>query len=228
MKKITFILLFVAIAFSLSTMAQFTYGPRLGLNIANLGGDDADDTKSLIGFNLGVLGNYAINDMFSVQGELLYDTKGAKFEGEDIDGNTETTPFNLGYINIPIMAKATFGDDIKFFGQAGPTIGFLMSAKIDGESEFSYTTYDYDPNNPWAPPVEKEVTEKVKDWYKGTDIGFVFGGGAILPVGGMNLMVDLRYNMSLGTIAEAGDGEEEADIKNGVFSINFGLLFGGK
>jgi hypothetical protein len=224
MKKIKFILMFAAIAISFSTMAQFTYGPRLGLNIANFGGDDTDDTKSLIGFNLGLMGNYAINDMFSLQAELLYDTKGAKYEGEDENGDTQTMPASLGYINIPIMAKATFGDEIKFFGQVGPTIGLLMSAKFDGESE--YTTYEYDPNNPWSPPTEKKV--KFKDDFKGTDFGLVFGGGAILPVGGMNLMVDLRYNMSLGTIHNATDGAEEADIKNGVFSINFGLFFGGE
>jgi len=228
MKKIKIILLLAAIAFSFSTMAQFTYGPRLGLNIANIGGDDADDTKTLIGFNLGVMGNYGITEMFSVQGEMLYDTKGAKFEGEDMDGNKETIPLNLNYISIPIMFKATFGDEIKFFGQVGPTIGILMGAKMDGESEYSYTTYEYDPNNPWAPPTEVTVSEKVKDWYKGMDMGFVIGGGVILPVGGMPLMIDLRYNTSLGTIHESGEGEEEADLKNGVVSINFGLLFGGK
>ena len=220
MKQIKIILLLTAIAFSFSTMAQFTYGPRLGVNFATLGGDDEDgDYKTKIGLNLGAMGNYGINDMFSIQAELLYSAKGAKSEYKDEDGDTESMPLSLGYIDIPIMLKATFGNDIKFFGLAGPTIGILMSAKFDGESE--YTSYDFDPNNPMSPPVEKKV--KYKDSFNGTDIGFVIGGGAVVPIGDMPLIIDIRYNSSLGTIAD----DDDWDIKNSVISINFGMLFGG-
>jgi hypothetical protein len=205
-------------------MSQFTYGPRLGLNLANLSGDDVDNNKMLIGFNIGVLGNYAITDMFSVQAEVLYDTKGAKFEYTDPTSNEEeTVNFNLNYINIPIMAKATFGDAIKFFGEIGPTIGFLMSAKYDGETE--YTSYEIDPNDPLN-LIETKV--KYKDSFKGTDFGLVIGAGAVIPAGNLNLLADLRYNFSLGTIAEEPETGDAGDLKNGVISINLGLLFGGE
>jgi hypothetical protein len=223
MKKIKVILLLIAIAFGFSAMAQFTYGPKVGLNLANLSGDDVEDSKMLIGFNIGVLGNYAVSDIFSLQAEVMYDAKGAKYEGTDENGNKTDFPFSLGYINIPIMAKATFGDDIKFFGEVGPTIGLLMSAKMDGESEYEVPTGF----NPQTGQITYE-TIKVKDSYKGTDFGLVFGAGTLIPAGNMKLMIDARYNMSLGTIAEDPEQGDTPDVKNGVISINLGLIFGGE
>ncbi|MBN2174641.1 MAG: PorT family protein [Bacteroidales bacterium] len=223
MKKFKFILMIAAFVFGFSAMAQFTYGPKVGLNLANVSGDDVDNNKMLIGFNAGLLGNYAFGDMFSVQVEAMYDAKGAKYEGTDENGNDKTYPFSLGYISIPIMAKATFGDDIKFFGEIGPTIGLLMSAKMDGESEYEVPTGF----NPQTGQFTYE-TIKVKDSYKSTDIGLVFGVGTLLPAGNMKVMIDARYNMGLGTIAEKPDEGDAADIKNGVISINVGLIFGGE
>jgi hypothetical protein len=71
------------------------------------------------------------------------------------------------------------------------------------------------------------TTEKVKDWYKGSDVGLVLGAGAQLPAGAMDVAVDVRYAFSFATIHEAGEGEEEADLKNSVISINVILFFGG-
>ncbi|MCB2219806.1 MAG: PorT family protein [Bacteroidetes bacterium] len=222
MKKIRFILLVTTIAFAFSAMAQVTYGPKLGLNLANLNGDDVKDNSMLIGFNIGAVGNYAINDMFSVQAELLYDAKGAKYDGVDENNEEKTFPFSLGYINIPILAQAQFGDDIKFYGELGPTIGFLMSAKYDGESEMKVPT-----GVDWTTGQITYETSKVKDNYKSTDIGLAIGAGAKIPMSSFGLVVGARYNMGLGTIAEEVNGES-ADVKNGVISINVALMFGGK
>ncbi|MCD4696577.1 MAG: PorT family protein [Bacteroidales bacterium] len=237
MKKFTIILMLAAMTLSFSAMAQFTFGPRLGLNLANQSGDDVEDNSMLIGFNIGAMGNMAFNDMLSFQAEVLYDAKGAKYESVSETGAKTDVNANFNYLNIPLMAKATFGDDIKFFGELGPSIGLLMSAKWDGESEF--TTLEQDPNNPFE-VIEKKI--EVKDFYKSTDFGLVIGGGVVLPVGDMKLMVDVRYNMSLGSIGEEMEvmtgfdpitGEityenQTPDIKNGVISINLGLLFGGQ
>lgn len=225
------ILMTIAIVFGVTAMAQFTYGPKLGLNLANQSGDDVEDNSMLIGFNVGALGNYAFNDMFSLQVEALYDTKGAQYEYTDANNNKEKKPYSLGYISIPIFAKATFGSgDTKFFGELGPQIGLLMSAKVDGESEMTVlnTTYKY------------------KDNFKSTDLGLGIGAGALIPVGGMNLMVNARYTLGLSSIGEEQEYQEyqgldpitfqpiyttvtkTPDIKNGVISVGVGLVFGGE
>lgn len=225
MKKITLMFVMLTFVVSLSSMAQVTYGPRLGLNFSNFGGSDAGDTKMKIGFHLGGFGNYTINDMFSVQAELLFDAKGAKSEYTDMNNVKQTVPLSLSYLSLPILAKATFGNDLKFFGEVGPSFGFLMGAKFDGDSE--YTTYDFDPLNPFAPPVEKKV--KYKDSFKGMDMGIAIGGGVNVPVGDMMAVIGLRYIYSLGTISDKVEGSDSTpNITNSVIAINLALSFGGK
>jgi len=229
MKKIKFVLMIAAIAIGFGAMAQFTYGPKVGLNLANLRGDDVDNNKMLIAFNAGVAGNIAISEMFAVQVEALYDAKGAKYEGTDASGNEENYPFSLGYITVPILAQASFGDEIKFYGELGPTIGLLMSAKLDGESEM--TTMDGSGNT---------VTVKYKDNYKSTDFGLGIGAGAKVPLSGLALVIGARYNLGLTNIGEEQEvfvgldqnfqpiyETKTPDVKNGVFSINVGIMLGG-
>ncbi|HPE57354.1 MAG TPA: porin family protein [Bacteroidales bacterium] len=221
MRKIRFILMVAAIVFSFSSMAQLTYGPKLGLNLANVSGDDVENNSMLIGFNVGGVCNYGINDMISVQGELLFDVKGAKYEGEDENGDKKDYPLKLSYINIPILAQAQFGDEIKFYGELGPTIGLLMGASWDGESEYKVATgFDITTGQ-----ITYE-TKKVKESYKGTDIGLAIGAGAKIPMSSFGLVVGARYNMGLGSIAE-DVADEKVDMKNGVISINIAVMFGG-
>ncbi|MCD4735624.1 MAG: PorT family protein [Bacteroidales bacterium] len=224
MKKAIFV--FSIMFVGLTTMAQFTYGPKVGLNLANMSGDDVEDNSMLVGFFVGGLANYGISDLFSVQAELLYDTKGTMYETTNANNETEKIANSLGYLSIPILAKATFGSgDIKFFGVLGPQIGFLMSAKFDGESEMTFGN----------------TTIKYKDNFKSTDFGLTFGAGALIPVGGMKMTVDARYTLGLTSIGEEQEittfdpvtfqtttETVEMDAKNGVISIGVGLIFGGK
>lgn len=228
MKTVKAMLVLIAFAFSISATSQITYGPRLGLNLANQSGD-VENNKMLIGFNIGAAANYAFSDLMSVELEVLYDKKGAKYEWEGIGGESNSAPLSLGYINIPILAVATFGSGTKFFAEAGPTIGILTSVKYDGKSE--YESLVYDPSNPWMPPTTETV--KYKEWYKGTDVGLALGAGAGLPVGGNTVKVNLRYNFSLATIhaePENSSGEDQEKIKNSVISINVAYMLkcGGK
>lgn len=225
MKSIKALIVLMAVAISFGAMGQFTYGPRLGLNLANQSGD-VENNKMLVGFNVGVAGNYAFSDLLSVEVELLYDKKGAKYEWEDVGGEKKSAPLSLGYINIPILAVATFGGDTKFFAEAGPSIGILTGAKYDGESEYEMMVYD--PSNPFNPPTTEMV--KYKDWYKSTDVGLVLGAGAGLPVAGKTVKVNLRYNFSLSTIhaePENSSGENQEKINNSVISINVAMMLGG-
>lgn len=224
MKKLKLCMVVAALFISATISAQpLTFGPKFGFNFANQSGD-VDNNKMLFAFNIGGVANYGITDMFDVQVELLFDKKGAKYEWETADG-TQKAPLSLGYISIPIMGVANFpvNDDVTVFGELGPTISFLTSAKYDGEK--SYEEYHYDPGNPFQPPTTMEV--KYKEWYKGTDIGLAVGAGAAIPLAGKSLRVDLRYNFSFGTIhakPESGDGEQE-NIRNGVLSLNAAFMF---
>lgn len=105
-----------------------TFGLKAGMNVSSL--SNFDESKSKIGLNAGIFMNAPLAESFSIQPELLYNSKGAK---ADID-NFDVT-FNLDYLSVPVMFQ--YNATPQFYLEAGPEFSFLMSGKIkaDGESE---------------------------------------------------------------------------------------------
>lgn len=114
MKKV---LLVSAIALFGAVNAQ-TFGVKAGMNISNL--SNADDTKSLVGFNAGVFMNAPLAANFSIQPEVLYNTKGAKADGADLS-------LNLDYISVPVMFQ--YNATPQFYLEVGPEFSFIVSSK---------------------------------------------------------------------------------------------------
>jgi hypothetical protein len=116
------------------------FGVKAGASLTTFTGADADGAKNKFGFNGGALANFALNDMFSIQPEVLYSMKGAKADGND-------SRLNLNYIDVPILAKIATGETGLFF-ELGPQIGFLASAKaknslISGDVKDSFNNVDF-------------------------------------------------------------------------------------
>ena len=109
-----------------------------------------------------------ISEKFSIQPELMYSSQGAS---SDLGGDLK-----LDYINIPVMAK--FYVAKSFSLEAGPQIGFLVSAKADGED--------------------------VKDFVSSTDFGFNFGAGYDFTE---KLSAGLRYNLGLSNVDDSDSGD---------------------
>ncbi|GGD29732.1 porin family protein [Flavobacterium orientale] len=218
MKKI--LLSVVALmAFGLSNAQEVSYGVKGGLNLSNLTGD-VEDSKSLFGAHVGAFAEIKITDKFSVQPELLFSMQGAKqeftyfesFEGFTIE-ETEQTTIKLGYLNLPIMAK--FYATENFSLEAGPQIGFLLSAKVDFE-------YTYRETFEGVTEVETESgSVDIKDEVKSIDFGFGFGAAYKFTE---NLSVGARYTLGLSSIAKDFEGES-ADIKNNVLQVSIGYKF---
>jgi opacity protein-like surface antigen len=215
-----FLLPLIAIfAFGISNAQEVTYGVKGGLNLSNLTGD-IDDSESLIGAHVGAFAEIKITDKFSVQPELLFSMQGAKqeytyfesFEGFEIT-ETEKTTIKLGYLNLPIMAK--FYATEKFSLEAGPQLGFLMSAKVDYE-------FTYRETSGGITEVETESdSEDIKDDVKSIDFGFGLGAAYKFKE---NLFIGARYTIGLSSIAKDFEGES-ADIKNNVLQISIGYKF---
>ena len=193
MKKL--ILSFAIVAFAAAGVnAQVGFGVKGGLNISSLRTKPDDDSKSLIGGNGGFFANIPVSGMISVQPEVLYSLEGAK---EDGSTNPQTL---LNFINIPVMLKYT--DPSGFYGELGPQIGILASAKFkeDGENDVD-----------------------LKDFLKSTNFSLGIGAGWNF---GPQVGVGVRYNLGLSNIWDApalGDNE----VKTGNFSIGIHYSFGG-
>ncbi len=187
-------MLFAVIAvFGFTASAQeVNFGAKAGVNFASIGGDDVGDLDGRTGFHVGVIAEISISEKFSVQPELLYSAQGAKesFEGQEIK-------LNADYLNVPIMAKYYVAEGFSI--EAGPQIGFLMSAKAKVGSE----------------------EEDLKDSIKGTDFGINFGVGYKMDSG---LNFGARYNLGL---ADINDGEDSGSSKlhNNVIQVSVGYFF---
>ncbi len=192
-------LTFLLTLFITPLTAQMQIGPKAGLNIANVVGDDVEvlNLDSKTGFNGGIFFMFQFGDLFAIQPEAYYSMKGATYKE---DGGELT--LTLDYFEVPLLLKLIIpveGSNIRPSIFAGPAIGFNTTAKVkvefDGESE--------------------EVD--LKDDTKSTDFSLVFGGGLGFMVGNNELGFDIRYILGLSSIDDSSD---EVDLKNTAFSFN--------
>lgn len=202
MKKV-FTLLFVLSIFSIMSYAQMQAGLKAGLNLANLSGDDIENTDAKTSFAFGGFFCYQFSPMFAVQPEIYYSMKGAT-QKIDAGGGTVDVTYSLDYIEIPLLIKFIIpiqGSGVKPAIFVGPHLGINTTAKVKAE---------------YQGQSQEEDLEDVKS----TEFGLQFGGGVGFPVGKGELGFDIRYILGLSTIDDSAD---DADVKNSV--INFNLYY---
>ena len=122
------ILLLTGILFCINLNAQsskreegITFGIKGGLNVSDFLGDIKNNTFRT-SVHLGVFSEIMISDNFSLQPELLYSGQG--YSGRVLPGFSRS---KYDYINFPVLAKIYVAKKISI--EAGPQIGFLVSAK---------------------------------------------------------------------------------------------------
>jgi opacity protein-like surface antigen len=205
MKYFSFIVLFSVLSLNaqdLDTKNETKFGAKTSLNLANIVGEDAGDANVFVGFSVGLFAEFGLTDKLSIQPEILYSTQGSKSEGpfyyEGSVYNVKAT-LKTNYINVPVMFKYQVAN--KFTLEAGPYVGFLVSAKV--KAEISGLGSD---------------TQDAKELFKSTDFGLGLG---------MNydftdvIFANLRYSAGLVQIGDADGGGN--DIKNS--NLQFGLGF---
>ena len=170
---------------------EVKFGAKAGLNLANISGGGTD-TNVRTSFYVGGLAEFGISDKFFIQPELVYSSQGFI--------NKSNTDFSvqLDYLNLPIMAKYMVAEGFSL--QAGPQIGFLLSAKNktpEGSSDI------------------KENLSKV-DFSLGLGVGYDINE---------NFNIGFRYNLGLSKINKESAPSGSSDIKNSVFQIGVGYTF---
>jgi hypothetical protein len=202
MKKFL-LLMVVIIGLTISSNAQTKFGVKAALNISNFSGDDFDDLDSRTAAAFGVFAQISINDKLTFQPELLYSMQGAESSYSE-SGYESEDKIKVDYLQIPLLMKYYVIEGLSI--NAGPQIGFLLSAKDDWE-------YNYDEGS-------EEGEEDIKDYFKSMDFGLAFGLGYELQSG---LGFDFRYNLGLSNIVEEDEMGMDAEGKNSV--IQFAVIF---
>ncbi|MGI4862605.1 MAG: porin family protein [Janthinobacterium lividum] len=174
------------------------FGIKAGASLTNFTGKDVEGAANKFGFNGGVVANFGLNDMFSIQPEVLYSMKGAKEDGGD-------GKINLNYIDIPVLAKIATGKTGLFF-ELGPQVGFLASAKAK----------------------DSNTSQDVKDAFKNVDFGYAAGVGFQVASSAMiGLRYNGGFTDVYKSVDFLGTNVE-TKAKNSAFQLYVGYMFGGK
>jgi len=120
---------FVALTFSLfflSSEAQLSIGPKLGLNISMVKTNDPNIVIDpfIPALNFGALVNYKFKIPVAIQTEIFFSGEGTRLKQVG-----DKTVYNEkdGYLNIPLFIQ--FRPAGGFYIEAGPQLGFLLYAK---------------------------------------------------------------------------------------------------
>lgn len=174
----------------------------LGLNQFNRSTDLVGSSrKNRIGFSAGLTGAIPIGSQFSLHGELLYSQKGQK--NVIVIPGQPTICTNLDYIELPVLVQMTSpaSEAVRPLIFAGGYAAFLLSAKEVGPDDQS---------------------TDIKDRYKKTDFGIVFGAGLQINFSKkIHLILDGRYSSGLQNINSQDAGLQ---IKNRSLVFSVGIL----
>jgi len=184
---------------SLALAQGLSFGLKGGINLSSASGDWAQGAESRSGIAGGGFITLGLLPSFAIQPEILYSQKGYKLSG-DAAGVPWVGEYRINYVEVPVLAKFSFGVLVKPYIVAGP----YYATKISGS---------------WKETVGDTTTTGTMDYVKNSDLGFVLGAGISTPV---KLSLDVRYSNSLSTIfVEDIDGTTH-DWKNSNISVMVG------
>lgn len=113
-------------ASNMDSMA-ISFGVKGGVNFATVTGNDVDSPDSRTSFHVGVVAEFPLADIFSIQAEALYSGQGFDFDFEGPDG--DKVELQLDYINVPVLAKVYVTKGLSI--EAGPQFSFLVNEEVD-------------------------------------------------------------------------------------------------
>lgn len=192
MKKIitmAMAVLMAAMTVNAQTAGDINFRFRGGANLSTL--TNNDDAKQKIGWSIGFGLDYCLTDQFALSLDVNRDQLGCKSESLD-------KKLNLEYISLGPMAKFYATPWLAL--QAGPEIGFLRKAKLDGNS--------------------------CKDAYKKTEFSLPVGFSFEPKVSKKDvaIVIDIRYRLGL---SNANDDDIDVnDMKNSAFILTLGYKLG--
>jgi Outer membrane protein beta-barrel domain len=207
--------------FNLPTNAQHRVGVVGGLNFADAEVEiirQSADVSSRTLFGLGGVVDLRLSKNFGLHLEPMYLQKGGA--SKDIQPGVD---FRLksSYVELPIFFKAEFGNTVRPYLMAGPSVAILLRADL--EAELGGIVFKGD---------AKDATESV-------DFAAAFGAGVSYPLGRSAIFLEGRYflgftnnikggtfEVAAGPLVEELTWNKETDkLKNRGFQIMAGVTY---
>jgi hypothetical protein len=192
----------ITICMMMITLAQAqsesSIGLRAGVNISKQEfkqGGLTVEPKSKFGLDLAVVADIPLGDVVSIGPELHWLQKG--YVIEDIGGPIEDLSATFNYLELPLLIKFNFGETAKFFVMGGPSVGYLLSGKIDNNG-----------------------TEEDPDWdfINRLELGAHLGAG----IGLGPIVIDVRYLLGISNLSK---DIPDAEVHNTGFGGGVSLMF---
>ncbi len=178
-----------------STDRTVSFGVKGGVNFASVTGDDFDSPDSRTSFHVGVLAEFPLDPMFSIQAEVLYSGQGFEYDIPAFVGEDQHVEYQLDYINIPVLAKIYATRGLSF--EVGPQFSFKVNEEID--------------TNPNGDDGDNVINEAES---------FDFGiAGGVSFTTEMGLFATGRYTYGVTDIVK------DVNARNSVFQIGIGYKF---
>jgi hypothetical protein len=178
------------LALATSVSADTRIGLQGGVNVARLRvtpGESGFSLTTLTRPAAGAVVDVGLSDKLSLYLEPMFLGKGSRFRIEADDflfADSVTGRFRLSYLELPVLFRVSGRGKVQPYVMAGPTLGYLLSARIRGSSQ------------------GREMEEDDKADFKKLDFGLDLGGGVRFPAGSASLFIEGHYVLGLWNVEQ--------------------------
>jgi hypothetical protein len=215
MKKIILLSAISILSFNNLIAQKFHFGLGVTPSLAWLhpGSDDLAGDGSKIGFNYGLMTEFAFTDNYSFATGITVDSKGGKVRSKEatVDTAGNSTTFNgnytIRYIEIPATLKMKTNPIgyLRYYGQFGVAPAFLIGAKGTLQEGSTILVDNAD----------------IKSSVNNFNISLVIGLGVEYSLAGnTNLLIGVVYKNGFSDVL---DGSSKANVNT--LGLNVGVLF---
>jgi hypothetical protein len=210
--------LLVAAAAPAAHAQGIRFGVKAGANLSNLSGDlvNQDQYKNRFGFQGGVMVNFGLGDIISIQPEVLYSQKGFKYGDQSITvlNNTYRNSGNVryDYLDVPILVRVRAAGA---FFEVGPQYSYLMNVSTNREQTLNGNNV----SNIGSGTTNLDNVHR-------SELGYAAGLGFQASNG---FMIGVRYNGAFTDFAKNSNysNDEFRNARNSTFQAYVGVLLGG-
>ncbi|RYD77471.1 MAG: PorT family protein [Sphingobacteriales bacterium] len=226
MKKLLLILFVLSAGFSIANAQndeKTHFGVKGGLNVANMTIDNAgsvNDKRSVLSYNAGVYGDFAIIPVLSVQPGLFISGKGSKYTiGDENSGTYVRVSSKPLYLELPVnlLLKIPVFNNVKIFAGAGPYIAAGIGGKNVTEGKLLDVDYKRDSKITYS--SEQTGGSSANENLKRFDGGFNVLAGVELG----KFTLDVNYGYGLVNIKPGTTNNEK--YQNRVIAVQAGFIF---
>lgn len=205
----------------------FDLGLEAGPSVISLYGNSFtnEHNKPACGFSTAITFQYNFQKILSLRTDIAFERKGSLFpynfiatdqNGSNIGSVILKESNNYDYLTIPLLLRATFGDKIKIFVNAGPYLGALLQSKTITRSNGG-EMYGF--------PAKTVANESHN--LNRFDIGITTGVGLQLPLNeGFAISFEVRNNSGLYNITKQFPGSIALKNNSTNFLFGFSYAFG--